>query len=286
MIGVIVVNKPQGISSNNVVVKIKKILNERKVGHLGTLDPLATGVLPICIGKATRLFNYFLKKKKKYIARFQFGFQTDTLDLEGNVIKSCKYIPTLSQINEAIKKNFLGKIMQIPPIYSSKKINGKNAYDFARSGKDVDLKACPVEIFSFISKQVTKDIFEFIIECSSGTYIRSLARDLGESCNSCATMVSLQRIESGCFSLRNSINYEDLSFENIKNNLISIEEILKNFNKIDINENLYKKLRNGIKIPINSPKNYINDYAVFCSNKVVGIGKIIDNKLSIVTYFD
>ena len=124
MIGIVNINKPKGVTSSNVVVKIKKLLNIKKVGHMGTLDPLASGVLPICIGKATRLFDYFLKKQKTYIAQFKFGEETNTLDLEGEVVKTSKNIPTLNQVEDALKF-FIGEIDQIPPMFSSKRLTVK-----------------------------------------------------------------------------------------------------------------------------------------------------------------
>lgn len=285
MIGVIVVNKPKNISSNGVVVKIKKILNEKKVGHLGTLDPLAQGVLPICVGRATRIFNYFLNKRKTYIATFEFGKQTDTLDLEGDIIQTSSYIPNVNEIKNVIKKNLLGKILQTPPIYSSKKINGKNAYQLARKGQDIQLKSCCVEIFSFnIIEKISNSIYRFEIECSAGTYIRSLARDLGHLCNSCATMIDLIRIKSGPFNINNLINFEDLSFENIQKNILGLEEVLKDFDKITINTTTYQKIRNGIKFELSLPKLQDKEYLVYCENDLVGIGKVKNNYLKINTY--
>ena len=148
MLGVLNINKPKGVTSSNVVVKIKKLLNIKKVGHMGTLDPLAQGVLPICIGKATRLFDYFLKKQKTYIAQFKFGEETDTLDLEGKIVKTSSYIPTKQDIAKALT-TFIGEISQIPPMYSSKKIDGKKAYDLARQGETIEMKPCNVTIYDY-----------------------------------------------------------------------------------------------------------------------------------------
>ena len=154
MIGVVNINKPVGTTSSNVVVKIKKLLNIKKVGHMGTLDPLAQGVLPICVGKATRLFDYFLKKQKTYIAQFRFGEQTDTLDLEGNIIDISTNIPTKTEIEKALKV-FIGEINQIPPMFSSKKINGKKAYDLARKGEEIELQPCKITIYDYkLLKQI------------------------------------------------------------------------------------------------------------------------------------
>ena len=148
MIGVLNIYKPRGVSSSFVVVKLKKLLNTKKVGHMGTLDPLAEGVLPICVGRATKLFDYFLKKQKTYVATFQFGYQTSTLDLEGEIEQKSLKIPTYEQLQLAAKK-MIGKFFQMPPKYSSKKIGGQKACDLVRSGKDIELKPCEIEIFDF-----------------------------------------------------------------------------------------------------------------------------------------
>ena len=170
MKGIIVVDKPIGVTSSDVVCRIKKILNEKKVGHLGTLDPLASGVLPICIGKATRLFDLFLKKNKTYIAQFAFGETTPTLDRESDISEVCDVVPTKDEIENAIKRSFLGEILQVPPVHSSKKINGQSAYTYARRGESIDLPPSLVTIYDFkILSQVDKKTYKFLIICSSGT---------------------------------------------------------------------------------------------------------------------
>lgn len=287
MIGVIVVDKPQGVTSSNVVVKIKKILNEKKVGHMGTLDPLASGVLPICVGKATRLFDLFLKKNKTYIAHFTFGETTPTLDRESEVNKTCKHIPNKEEIEEAIKNNFSGEILQIPPVHSSKKIGGQSAYNYARRGEKIDLPPSKVTIYDFkVLSQVDDRTYEFLITCSSGTYIRSLARDLGLATKSLATMSSLRRTRCGIFELESAVKMDDLSLETIKNNILPIEEVLKEYDKINISRDIYLKIRNGINMPISGKSADEKVHLIMCEKKAVGLGKFIDEKLKITTYFD
>lgn len=286
MIGVIIIDKPKNISSSGVVVKIKKLLNEKTVGHLGTLDPLASGVLPVCIGKATRLFDYFLKKKKTYVAQFAFGMETDTLDLEGQTKKSCEYIPTEKELKEAIKQKFIGKILQKPPDFSSKKIDGQKAYDLARKGEKVELSSKEIEIFDFVlEREIDEKTFEFRITCSAGTYIRSIARDLAYSVNSCATMTNLVRTKAGDFCLENSVKLEDLTKEKIEANLISIETILSDFEKIEITKDQFQKLRNGIKIEVIWVKNSHKDICIVFENKIIGVGRIENERLIVQTYF-
>lgn len=285
--GIIVVNKPLGITSNNVVIKIKKILNEKKVGHLGTLDPLASGVLPICVGKATRLFDLFLKKDKTYIAHFTFGETTPTLDRESDVNKTCDFIPTKDDLENAIKSFFLGKISQTPPIHSSKKIDGRSAYTYARRGEEIALPPSIVTIYDFkVLSQIDDKTYKFLITCSSGTYIRSLARDLGKAVGSLATMSYLCRTRCGVFSLDNAIKLDDLSKESINDNMLPLEEVLNDFDPIEVSQEIYTKIRNGINMPIeNCP---VDDklHLVLCDKKAVGLGKFFENKLKITTYLD
>ena len=283
MIGVVNVNKPKGITSSDVVVKIKKTLNLKKVGHMGTLDPLATGVLPICVGKATRLFDYFLKKRKTYIAQFKFGEETDSLDLEGEVVKTSNNIPTKEDILK-ILKTLIGPSKQIPPMFSSKKINGKKACDLARKGVTVELKPCDIILYEYsLLNQLSSNTFEFKITCSAGTYIRCLARDLANKLNSCATMISLNRVKAGPFTLENSINFEDISKENIEKSILSLDKVLIDFVKIVISLQDFQKLLNGLKLNINNKQENV-DYAVVCDNQIIGIGQVNNNQLKLKTF--
>lgn len=282
MIGVLNINKPKGITSSDVVVKIKKALNTKKVGHMGTLDPLACGVLPICVGKATRLFDYFLKKQKTYIAQFKFGEETDTLDLEGKIVKTSNNIPTKEEVEKAIK-TFLGTSKQLPPVFSSKKINGKKACDLARKGQEVILKHCDIYLYEYkLIKQISNNTYEFEITCSAGTYIRCLARDLGEKLNSCATMVFLQRIKAGPFTLENSIDFKDITKEKLEDKILPLEEVLIDFEKLVISKQDFQRLLNGLTLTINKQENV--NYAVMCDNKVIGIGQVLNNNLKLKTF--
>ena len=294
MIGVINVNKPRGVTSSQVVVKIKKLLNLKRVGHMGTLDPLAEGVLPICVGKATRLFDYFLKKQKTYLATFQFGFQTTTLDLEGEVEKTSNNIPTQEQLKKALN-NFKGKIMQLPPVYSSKKVGGKKACDEIRRGNVVELKPCEVEIFEYqLVNKIDDKTFQFKITCSAGTYIRSLARDLGEVVGSCATMIRLIRTQSGVFDLDSAIDFEKLTTEVVKQNILPLQFVLKDFVGIKINQQQLQRLLNGLPLEVDklnfceenikAVKQKQENYTILCQNQIVGIGIIENNILKIKTY--
>ena len=288
MIGILVVDKPRGISSSDVVVKVKKLLNEKKVGHMGTLDPLAEGVLPLGIGKATKLFDHYLKKTKEYIATFAFGKQTDTLDMEGEIVETSEAIPTKEQLEKAIEQNFLGKITQLPPKFSSKKIAGKRACDIVRGGGEVNLSPCEVEIYSFeVIDEVEQGVFRFRILCSAGTYIRSLARDLARSVESVATMTKLVRIKSGPFLLENAIKFDKLNYDEISSHIISLEKALTDLQRVVVNDEELSKLRNGIKYAKFIGKSgQKEDICVWKDNKVVGLGEVKDDGwLRIKIYF-
>lgn len=281
MHGIVNIYKPCGISSNYVLSNLKKNLNIKKLGHLGTLDPLACGVLPVMINKGTKLFDFYLNKNKVYRAVFTFGKETDTLDSEGKVIKTCDKIPSICEIEKAIKK-LTGKINQIPPNFSAKNINGKRAYDLARKGEQFELKPKIIEIESFkLIHQINQNSFLFEIKCSSGTYIRSLARDLGNLINSNAFMSALIRTCSGNFDILSATYYKDLTKDNIFDKIIGLETLLESQNKIVLEDCCLKQVTNGVKIHINhkDAKNLI----VYCNNKLIGIGEICDKTLKIKT---
>lgn len=230
---------------------------------MGTLDPMASGVLPVAIGNAARLFDYFLDKRKTYVATFRFGVDSDTLDTTGSIIENAGYVPADSQICEVLSE-FTGDIMQVPPRYSAKNISGKRGYELARAGVDFTLPPKRVKIYSIkLIGQVNSDSFSFEIECGGGTYIRSLARDIAKRLETCAVMSALVRTRSGAFILDNSVESSELTSENIKNFVIPTESVLdyeciypegkqafKLFNGLTVNcdkpDGIYKIYKDGI----------------------------------------
>lgn len=284
MIGFLNVYKPQGMSSAAVVGKIKKKFNLKKVGHMGTLDPLACGVLPIAVGKATKMFDYFLNKKKTYIVNCEFGYETSSLDLGTEKINETSFVPTLEDVIKATK-SFLGKIKQQPPIYSAKKIDGKKAYELARDGKDVVLKDVEVEIFKFdCLSQINNTTFKFEIECSSGTYVRSLIRDLAYKLNTYATVVFLERTKTDFFDATNAIKLDDLLSSNInlENVLIKIEQTFKNIKQVQVDNLQFDKLKNGLIIKTNLSDE--NNVFIMCDNKLLGVAEIKNKQIKLKTY--
>ena len=221
MFGFLNIYKPKGKTSHDVVAILRRITKVKQIGHTGTLDPFAEGVLPICIGKATRLIEY-LKDDKAYVATVQFGSATDTYDLEGETTKTSDLIPSLDEI-EAKLDDFRGEIEQTPPIYSAIKVNGKKLYEYARAGEQVEVKTrkvCIKELKLLEYNQETR-ILELYIACSKGTYIRSIANDLGEKLGCFGHLIKLVRVQAGDFVVEDAIKLEDLQTkEDVEKQLI------------------------------------------------------------------
>lgn len=277
MQGVINILKPAGMTSQKCVSIIKHKFNVKKVGHLGTLDPSGTGVLPICLGKATKLFDYYLNKDKIYRTIFVFSKETDTLDSDGVVTKECSIVPTLSQINSVLHK-FIGDFEQIPPNYSRKCVNGKRAYELARNNISFELKPKKITIYNIkCIKQISNNAFLFEIHCSSGTYIRSICRDLSAELNTYGYMGAIIRIKSGDFSIQDSVSLQECD----ENSIIGIDKILNKLEIINVSDNLYEKLKNGVQIKINS-EDKIN-VLVYCKEEIFGIADIIQGTIKIKT---
>ena len=266
MNGIFNVIKPTGMSSNLCVSKIKRKFNIKKVGHLGTLDPDASGVLPICVGKATRLFDYFLKKNKVYRAIFVFGKETDTLDSEGTITQT-NQIPNIDNIQQ-VMNTFLGEQEQMPPKYSAKKVNGKNAYELSRNGEDFELKPKKINIIRFdLIKVLSNNMILVEIECSSGTYVRSLARDLAQKLNTCSYVGAIIRVSSGMFQISEAKNLEDIA----ESDIISNKQVLSYLNNFTLSEKEIKDLYDGkiVKTNISDCENIVlvskNEVLAICS---------------------
>ncbi len=210
MDGILVVNKSQGMTSRDVVNRVQRLTGIRKCGHAGTLDPMATGVLVICLGRTTRLVRYVQKMRKRYRARFRFGFTSDTDDIEGIVTPvDAGTLPDEKELQQALQEN-LGDIEQVPPQYSAVKIKGKQAYKLAREGKSIDLKSRIVSIYQFQLLGYEPPDWESVIECGSGTYVRSLGRDLGQRFGCGAVMTFLCREVIGNFTLEQAATLEEI----------------------------------------------------------------------------
>lgn len=278
--GILNIDKPQGITSHDVVDIVRKIFPGIKVGHTGTLDPIATGVLPICIGKATKLSDELLSENKVYKVKMLLGVETDTYDITGKIV----FANTLNEdeiyIKERIKR-FIGKSSQIPPIYSAIKIKGKKAYEYARNGENVSLNPREIEIFNIddIDVNLRKRQVSFVVSCTKGTYIRSLVHDIGIKLGCGATMIELKRLKTGDFDINDSIDlYEFLNLEylDMLDKIVSIEELYKDSKKINLNDKDYDKFLNGIAIKTDVPNGIVRVYE---NLRYKGLGKVNDNLL-------
>lgn len=279
MIGFINIDKPEGVSSAYVVNKIKKKLNT-PCGHMGTLDPLATGVLPVAVGKATRLFDYLLDKEKVYTAVFEFGYETDTLDKTGAIINSDGKIPAEEEI-KSVLDGLTGIVEQIPPKYSAKCVNGQRGYDLARKGVDFTLKPKKVEIRDIKLILFDGKSVKLTITCGGGTYIRSICRDLAYALGTYATMTYLRREKSGSFCIEDSVTLDEfLQNEDPSQYLIATDTAV-NYEKIYINSQQYKKLLDGV-----FDKYALKDglYRVYAENSFIGIGLVCQGVLKIKSY--
>ena len=279
MNGIVIVNKQKGYTSHDVVSKVKRIVKE-KVGHTGTLDPLATGVLPLLIGKGTLCSKYLINHDKKYLVSLKLGVSTDTMDLEGKVLEEKEVnLSILEKENvEKILFSFIGKQEQKPPMYSAIKIAGKKLYEYARKGEEVEIPTREIEIYNIeligINK-INKEI-EFIVGCSKGTYIRSLCADIAKKLGTIGFMKDLKRLQVGEFDIKNSIIVDEKTTkEDIEKNIISIEELFKNKQKIELDNKKLILFLNGVKL---SNKNKNDIYRIYNLDKFIGIG-IIKNGL-------
>lgn len=264
MNGLLIIDKKIGQTSFDVIREIRKKYNIKKVGHTGTLDPMATGVLPILLGEATKLSDYLMEHDKEYIATLKLGEKRDTGDSEGKVIEK-KDVPNLTKEKiEKVLKSFIGDKEQVPPMYSAIKINGEKLYDLARKGKEIERKPRKISIYSIELNSFNDTEIEFKVNCSKGTYIRVLCEDIAKDLETCGYMKSLRRTRVGEFTL------EDI------NKFIEVEQILKKEQIYNLKEKELEKLLNGVKINANLMDGLVRIYG---NNKFIGVGEVIDKKI-------
>ena len=259
MNGWIILDKPVGITSRTAVTKISRILKIKKVGHAGTLDPLASGVLPIAIGEATKVVSFMQDKKKRYSFIIKWGETTETDDLEGKVIESSEVRPNIEQINSIIP-SFIGKVLQKPPVYSAIKVDGKRSYKLARKKILVNHQFRPIEIYDLFLKNIIDiDMAEFEVECGKGTYVRSLAKDLAEKLNTKGHIIGLRRLSVGQFKEKDTIFIdfykEIIHSPSIFKKILPIETVLDDIPALVLNETEARQIKQGQKLKLNSLEN-------------------------------
>lgn len=285
MDGIIIINKSKGCTSHDVVYKVKKLLKE-KVGHTGTLDPNATGVLPLLVGKGTGLSQYLINHNKKYVATIKLGEKTDTADVEGKIIEECVVDDSIfdsEKINNVLKK-MIGKQKQCPPMYSAIKINGKKLYEYARSGKVVDIPEREIEIYDLqlVNFDSINKLIMFEVFCSKGTYIRTVCEQFAENLGTVGYMKELNRTMVGEFKIEDSVTIEELE-DNISNkkffdeHFISIEQFFINNAKLNLGKTRLNLFLNGVKLDCDIIDTLVRIYDE--NDAFIGIGSVNSRKL-------
>ena len=243
--GIVLVDKPVGISSFSVVYKMRKITGIKKIGHTGTLDPFASGLLPICIGRATRLTDFIITSDKEYIAEMKLGIKTDSADITGNIIAEMDVPNLMNDTILEIAKKVCLMTEQLPPKYSAIKIDGKRAYKLARENKDFEMKSRPIKILEFEIIKIELPKIVYRAKVSKGTYIRTLSEDFAEMLNCIATTTELRRISSGEMKIEDAFTLDELSSENWESKLTDLLPIFSNYPKITLDSNNIENFRHG-----------------------------------------
>lgn len=283
MEGIIVINKTKGYTSHDVVAKVKKILQVSKVGHTGTLDPNATGVLPILLGQGTKLSKYLINHDKIYEVTLSIGVKTDTADGEGNIIEERKVEENTinTQKVEKVLSSFLGKQKQRPPMYSAIKVKGKKLYEYARKGIEIEVEPREIQIYNITLQKIENNEIQFEVSCSKGTYIRSLCEDIAERLGTIGYMKELNRTKVGNFTIQEAITVEELqqrSRENkLENRIITVEDFFKNQDKILLSQRELKLFFNGVKL---RKEKVDGMYTIYDEQKnFIGLGTICEQLL-------
>ena len=286
MNGIIFVDKPQDWTSHDVVAKLRGVLHERRIGHSGTLDPLATGLLVVFVGRATRAVEFAEADSKEYLAGLRLGVSTDTQDITGNVIAKCDALPDEAAVRETLCR-FIGDIEQIPPMYSAIKIGGKKLYELARRGESVERTPRKITVSSI--DIVDKDGTDYIlnISCSKGTYVRTLCNDIGDALGCGACMSSLRRTRAGAFSVDEAHSLEDIEAAALEDRLsdiiLPVDALFAPFPKLTVSESAAKRLKNGNVIKVSAED---GDYRVYSdSEEFLLLGRVEDGKLKTIKSF-
>ena len=271
MNGIILIDKPKDYTSRDIVNIVGKSLNTKKVGHTGTLDPLATGLLVVAINDGLKIINLLNSDTKEYEVEVTLGTLTDTLDITGTILKSDNNFKLNKDELEKILKSFLGKLIQEVPIYSAVKVKGKKLYEYARNNEVVELPKKEIEIYNIRLTESNDNSFKFITTVSKGTYIRSLIRDIGLKLNILCTMSNLRRTKAGNFDIKDTITVDDIKAKNIK--MIPVIDSLSNYKKIEVDSEFKKLIMNGRIL-----ENIYNDEIIVFTNnnQVIALYKIYD----------
>ncbi len=270
------------ISSQQAVIKIKKLFGAKKAGHAGTLDPIATGVLIVCLNKATKISRFLLDLDKEYIVRLKLGERTDTGDFTGKVLEKRNFLALREADINSILKNFIGRIKQIPPMYSAIKVRGQPLYKLARMGMEIERSERTINIYQIDLIHFHQPYIDLKVSCSKGTYIRTLCDDIGKALDVGAHMISLNRIRIGCFRIEDSTSLDELQYNNTA--VHSIDSALLHLSEIILNEESYHKAKNGMPVILITANFPIKQKYVRLKgpgNKLFAIGRLEQNKITV-----
>ena len=283
MNGIVIVNKPQGWTSQDVTARLRRVFGTRRIGHGGTLDPMATGVLPVFVGRATRGVEFFEHAEKTYEATLRLGIATDTEDITGTVLVERPVDVTREQFEKTLE-NFRGEILQVPPMYSALKINGQKLCDLARKGKEVERQPRPITIYKLECLAFDGVTAKLLVHCSKGTYIRTLCKDIGESLGCGGCMEALCRVTAGEYTLEGSVALEELlETENPEQYLRPVDSMFTNLERVNLTENQEKRCRNGNSFSISLAEGTYRAYGK--NDEFLMLAKVENGVMSTVKSF-
>ena len=283
MDGIVIVDKPEGWTSQDVVSKLRGVLKTRRIGHGGTLDPMATGVLPVFVGRATRGVEFFEHAEKTYETVLRLGLTTDTEDITGTVLTEQDAFVTGSMLEDVLAR-FRGDILQVPPMYSAIKVNGQKLYDLARKGREVERQPRPVTIHELTLLGMEAEGIRLRVRCSKGTYIRTLCKDIGEALGCGGCMAALRRVQAGEYTISNSVPLQTLiESENPEAYLLPVDSMFKNHPPVTLTEKQEKCCRNGVAFTCNLPEGTYRVYAA--SGEFLALSHMVEGKLTTIKSF-
>ena len=283
MDGIVIVDKPQGWTSQDVVSKLRGVLKTRRIGHGGTLDPMATGVLPVFVGRATRGVEFFEHAEKTYETVLRLGLTTDTEDITGTVLTEQDAFVTGTMLEEVLSR-FRGEILQVPPMYSAIKVNGQKLYDLARRGREVERQPRPVTIHELTLLGMEADGIRLRVRCSKGTYIRTLCKDIGETLGCGGCMAQLRRVQAGEYTIGNSVPLQTLIDSNAPEAyLLPVDSMFKAYPAVTLTEKQEKCCRNGVAFTTNLSEGTYRVYAA--SGEFLALSHMVEGKLTTIKSF-
>jgi len=283
MNGIVIIDKPQGWTSQDVTARLRRVFQTRRIGHGGTLDPMATGVLPVFVGRATRGVEFFEHAEKAYETVLRLGITTDTEDISGNILTQQDAFVTGSQLEEVLAQ-FRGEIMQIPPMYSALKVNGQKLCDLARKGREVERQPRPITIHELTLLGMEADGIHLRVRCSKGTYIRTLCKDIGQALGCGGCMASLRRIQAGEYTIDEAVPLQELlESEHPETYLRPVDSMFRQLSAVTLTENQEKRCRNGNSFSVKHPE---GTYRVYAQNgEFLALSKVENGIMSTVKSF-